>query len=152
MAEAPLPQINNYSITSDKNNEYKLDISSDSNNTFLNIKITTKNKLPTNLYQENISFEILKKNKYFSICESMSEALQALYPIIKNINNIKLSENKHELNLIVSLPHPSCPKIIFNLKPTKRDVNDSISELYELIYKLTNKIENQKKIIEEQNN
>ena len=82
----------------------------------------------------------------------MSEALTAFYPIIKNINNIKLSENNNELNLIVALPHPSCPKIVFNFKPTKKDVNDSISELYELINKLTTKIENQQNIIDQQNN
>ena len=152
MAEAPLPPINNYSITSDKNNEYSLDISSDSNNTYLNVTITTKNKFPKNIYQENISYEIFRKNKYFSICESMSEALSAFYPIIKNINNIKLSEHNNELNLIVALPHPSCPKIVFNFKPTKKDVNDSISELYELINKLTKKIENQQNIIDQQNN
>ena len=152
MEEAPLPPIKNYSIISDKNNEYSLDISSDTNNTSLNITITTKNKFPTNKYQENISYEIFKKNRYFSICENMSEALSTFYPIIKNINNIKLSESNNELNLIVLLPHPICPKIVFNFKPKKKDVNDSISELYELINILTKKIENQQNIIDEQNN
>lgn len=152
MEDAPLPTMISCSITSDQNNIYSLEISSDSNKNFLNIKMISKNKIKEFVYQEKFSFETIKTNKYFSICESMNEALSTLNPIIKNINNIKLIEKTNDLDLIISLPHASCPNITFNIKAKKKEVNDSINELYELIDKLTKKIENQQNIIDGQNN
>ena len=82
----------------------------------------------------------------------MSEVLSALIPNIKNVNNIKLIEKIDNIDIIVSLPHQSCPQIIFNVKSKKKEINESINELYELIDKLYKKIEEQQNIINEQNN
>ena len=141
----------NISMFSDKKNEYSITINSDSYS-FLEIIINSKNKVPSIIYQETFSLETIKKNKYFSICESMSEVLSALIPNIKNVNNIKLIEKIDNIDIIVSLPHPSCPQIIFNVKSKKKEINESINELYELIDKLYKKIEEQQNIINEQNN
>lgn len=135
---------------SDKDNEFSVEINSNSSS--LNIIINSKNKVPAMIYQESFSLEKIKKNKYFSICDSMKEIITVLLPIIKNINNIKLLEKTNEVELLITLPHPICPQISFNLKAKKKDTNDSINELYELISNLTKKVENQQNIINEQNN
>lgn len=47
------------------------------------------------------------------------------------------------------MPHPKCPEIVFPFEKIKKDVDESINELYELINKLNNKVSQQEKEINE---
>ncbi len=149
MTEAPLPKKKDYSITSDKNNKFYVEIYSDSNY-YLNVVIKTIEKIPTITYEEKFSLETIKKNNYFLMCKNMNDVLITLEPNIKNTENMTLLEETNELNLIVTLPHPLCPEIVFKVKTKKRDFNEIINELYELINKqniLINEKENQIKLL-----
>ncbi len=165
MTEAPLPKKKDYSITSDKNNKFYVEIYSDSNY-YLNVVIKTIEKIPTITYEEKFSLETIKKNNYFLMCKNMNDVLITLEPNIKNTENMTLLEETNELNLIINIPHPLCPEIIFKVKEKKRDLNESINELYEIINKQNNQINEKnnqinllnqtiddlKKLINEQNN
>ena len=165
MTEAPLPKIEDFIIISDKNNKYSIQIYSHSNS-YLNIYIKTIDKFPNMIFEDKFSLDTIKNNKYFYICENISQVLITLEPILKNKDNIKLLEETNELNLIINIPHPLCPEIIFKVKEKKRDLNESINELYEIINKqniqineknnqinlLNQTIDDLKKLINDQNN
>ena len=148
MEQAPTPIKNVISMTSLNNNEYSIEIQSETKSII--ITISTKNKIPSLVYQDHFSYEVIKKNKYFSICDSISEIMTTLSPIIKE-KKIKLVEKEKEIELIVSLPHPLCPQISFNVKEKQVDGKESINEIYELINSLTKTVEKQQKVIEDQN-
>ncbi len=118
MEEANISLQYSFTTKSDKNNEFSVEMNSDSSSLY--IVVNTKDKVPAMIYQESFSLEIIKKNKYFSICDSMKEIISALLPVVKNINNIKLLEKTNEVELVITLPHPICPQIAFNVKAKKK--------------------------------
>ena len=158
MIKESLPKIEDFIILSDKNNKYSVKIFSDSDS-YLNIHIKTIDKIPIRNFEDKVSFDTIKKNKYFIICENISEVLISIKPSIQNKDNIKLLEEENELNLIIILPNPVCPEIIFKVKEKKRDLNEAINQLYEIytkqaiqINKNNNLIEDLKLLINEQSN
>ena len=117
-------------IKSNKNNDYNVEIFIDSNS-FLNIII--KNKTLLNQYNGKYSLdELKKKNRYFYVSESISEAFYLLEP---NLNNNSLIEKTNELVFTINIPNPLSPKIDFILNVEKKDDNSSINELREIINK-----------------
>ena len=149
MSEAPLPK-KNFSIKSDKNNTFNIEFYADQAS-FLNIKINSVNKIPSISYSEKLSLsDITKKNKYFLICENISDVLNILEPIIKISENIKLTEKPNELVLNINIPNPLSPNLIFEIKAQKKDLNLSKEELYEINNKLNNRINILEKTVHEQ--
>ena len=149
MSEAPLPK-KNFSIKSDKNNTFNIEFYADQAS-FLNIKINSVNKIPSISYSEKLSLsDITKKNKYFLICENISDVLNILEPIIKISENIKLTEKSNELVLNINVPNPLSPNLIFEIKAQKKDLNLSIEELYEINNKLNNRINILEKTVHDQ--
>ena len=129
--------IKEFNIKSNKNNEFSLKFYANSN---LLIKISSVNKLPQIYYEKSFSVEIIKQNKYFSICDNMSDIILAFEFILKDEKNIILKEEFNYLKLLIKIPHPKCPEIIFDFQNSKIDINDSIYDLYEMINKLKNEI------------
>lgn len=151
MDEAPLGKIGKFSIKSDKNNFYEVEISE---NILLDIKITSFEKEITRKYEKRFSLEDIQIYRYFLICRSISEVIIALEPIVKDINNIKLIENNNELELIITLPSTLCPFIKFNINEIKEngiDINRIIAEHNGKINRLYAIVENQQRIIDSQN-
>ena len=146
MTEAPLSIPTEYNLNSNKNKSYSVKISFDSN---LNITINTVNEIPQLSFKELFSSEYIKKNKYFSLCDNISDIILTLEPILKDEKNITLIEENNNLKLVIKLPHPKCPEIVFPFEKIKKDVDESINELYELINKLNNKVSQQEKEINE---
>ena len=79
----------------------------------------------------------------------MSEILEGLILVIKNLNNIKLIGKINEMISIISLPHPSCPKMELKIMEKKTEIKESINEVYEIINNLSKTFENQQKTIEQ---
>ena len=124
-------------IKSDKNNDYNVEIFIDSNS-FLNIIIKNIDKTLLSQYKGKYSLdEMKKKNKYFLLSESISEAFYLLEP---NLNNNSLIEKTNELVFTINIPNPLSPKIDFILNVEKKDDNSSINELREIINKQNDKI------------
>lgn len=148
MEDAPLP--NEYSITlkSDKNNKFNFKFIGIDN--YLLIQSKQESKDNNNIYENKIQLSDIKLNKYFSICDSIFDVLLSLKPNLSN--NIKLEEIKEELNLTIPLNHPLAKEISFNLKKINKNKdsnsNELIQTLYNLIYSLSEKVENQQKEIE----
>ena len=124
-------------IKSDKNKDYALKINFSSN---LEISLKEYNKVPEESFIGNYNLEYMLKNKYFSLCENIMDIKQTLEPILNDSKNITLKEEHGELKLVLALPHPKCKEIIFSLEKVKKDTNQSIKELYELINKMNDKI------------
>ena len=65
----------------------------------------------------------------------------------------------NEINLIITLNHPICPQIIFNIKQKKKDISELMNEIYNIINnqqneknKLNNEINNLEEMNENQKN
>lgn len=149
--ETPLDKIDKFTIESDKNNLYEIEILEKSS-LYINIFRNTNNF--SKKYSNNFSLEEIKKYKYFLICNNISDVIIFLAPIIKDKNNIKLKENINELVLTINLPNPLCPFIKFNIKEIneKEEVSGVLLEHNEKISKLYEIIENQQKTITAQEN
>lgn len=104
------------------------------------MKAKELNKLSKKFFIGNYNKEYILKNKYFSSCQIIPDIQLALNSILIDDNNIILKEEQNGLKLILKLPHPDCKEIIFPLKNKKKDTNESIHELYELINKLNERI------------
>ena len=142
MNAAPLLLKKELKIKSDKNNDYNVEIFIDSNS-FLNIII--KNKTFLSQYKGKYSLdELKKKNKYFYVSESISEAFYLLEP---NLNNNSLTEKMNELVFTIKIPNPLSPKIDFILNAEKKDYNSLINDLREVINKQNNKINSLEKTV-----
>ena len=150
MNEAPLPKRNEVKMKSNKNNYFNVEIFIDSKS-FLNIIIKTIDKIPSMKYYGKYSFDdITKKNKYFLICGTISDAFQLLSLNLKNNNNL-LKEETNELIIFINIPNPLSPQIDFKVQAEKKDYNSSINEFSEIINKQNNKINELTEIINKQN-
>ena len=116
MNAAPLLLKKELKIKSDKNNDYNVEIFIDSNS-FLNIII--KNKTLLNQYNGKYSLdELKKKNRYFYLSESISEAFYLLEPNLNNIfDSSKIASKVSSDNCVAS------PVIVDSDKIYKLDIN-----------------------------
>ena len=117
MEEAPIPFKKEFTINSDKNNPFlvKIDI-----NMNLNININSINKIPILSFENKFILKTIMENKYFSLCENMSDIILTIKPILDEEKNISLKEEEKNIKLIIKLPHPKCPQIIFPFEIKKR--------------------------------
>ena len=99
------------------------------------MKCNTIGEIPSILYKKSYSFdEIIKLNKYFKICDSISDILLELKNIIKNnLENIKLNDSSN--NIILTFPLPSCLTIEVNFEIEKcpKTEKEEIADLYKSI-------------------
>ena len=145
MTEAPLPQTKTIKLIldSDKNNKYNIEMKFNSESIFITAKGI--NIIPLKFFQEKFSLSTIKQNKYFSPCESIEDVYFTLEPNINSKTPILIEETSL-LNLIITLNHPLIKDISFKLNETKKDVNQSIIEVYSLVNQLIKENQNLKEI------
>lgn len=106
------------------------------------IKGNTIEQIPPINYKNNYTYnDIIKSNKYFKMCDTISEVLLELKNIVKNnIQNIKITEDTNKL--IISFPLPSylSTEISFHIEKTIKNEKEEISDLYKSIQILSEKI------------
>ena len=147
MNAAPLLLKKELQIKSNKNNDYNVEIFIDSNS-FLNIIIKNIDKTLLSQYKGKYSLdELKKKNKYFLLSESISEAFYLLEPYL---NNNSLIEKMNELVFTINIPNPLSPKIDFILNVEKKDNNSLLNDLREVINNQNDKINSLEQIIKDQ--
>ena len=141
----PIGKILKVSIESNLKYKYSLEIS---NNSKLNILIKSITKIPIKNYEENFSLEKIKNiSKYFLICETIDEVI---YSIEESVLKSQLIEDNGKIKLVVNLNHPLCKEAIFIINEKKKDINESINELYDMIYDLKKTVQNQQDTINTQ--
>jgi len=151
MIQLTLPQKKKFIVSSNNYNKYSVELLFELN--LLNISIKTQDKIPSIRYNNKFSLENIKQlNKYFLSCTSISEVYVLLEPSIQNTNNMSLIEETNEINLIINIPYPLSPQIIFKTKINSKYGNESMNELYEIINKQNIQINKQNNKINEQNN
>ena len=141
MDDAPLPNENSIILKSDKNIIYKIKFIANDNYLLLQSFKDNKDEIT---YEDKIHLNTIKLNKYFSICDSIFDVMEALKPNLSN--KIKLEEINNELKLIIPLNHPLAKEITFNLKIKQKEDN-LIHNLYNIVKSLSQKIENQQEEI-----
>ena len=141
MDDAPLPNENSIILKSDKNIIYKIKFIANDNYLLLQSFKDNKDEIT---YEDKIHLNTIKLNKYFSICDSIFDVMEALKQNLSN--KIKLEEINNELKLIIPLNHPLAKEITFNLK-IKQKEDDLIHNLYNIVKSLSQKIENQQEEI-----
>ncbi len=113
------------------------------------IKGNTIGQIPSLTYKKNYSLdEIIKINKYFKICDNISDVLLELKSIIlNNRKNIKLNDSSNEL--VLTFPLPSClvSEVNFHIDKVVQNEKEEMNDLYKSIQFLNEKI----KKIEEDN-
>ena len=105
-----------------ENNKYNIILIN--NNSSLQIKLS-ENEIK--IYENSFSIDEIKKNKFFSIYETLEEVLIDLYDYISS-GKIKINQNENEnsLNLIIELPSKKVKEISFNLLSKTKIKEDNI--------------------------
>lgn len=147
MKDAPLSIKKELKIMSDKNNSFLVKLNADPN-LGLNIDISSVNDSPKKSFEKNFNLNYIIKNNYFSFCENLTDVIKTLDPLLKDDKNLSLIET-NGMQLVIKLPHPKCPEIIFALGKVQKEVKESINELYDLIDELKGMIKSQEKEINE---
>lgn len=106
------------------------------------IKGNTIGQIPSLTYKKNYSLdEIIKINKYFKICDKVSDVLLELKNIIlNNKKNIKLNDTSNEL--VLTFPLPSCimTEVNFHIDKVVQSEKEEMNDLYKSIQFLNEKI------------
>ena len=136
-------------IKSNKNNPYTLCIfnNSDSN---LEIQIKPVQNISKIIFSKKFTLEQIQQlSKYFLLCESITDIICTIKPIINKSN---LIEKNGEIDIIIPINHPLYKEALFTIPQKAKDVTESINELYESINDLKKIINNQQMLINEQKN
>jgi len=150
-----------FNIKSDKNNIFEIIISKTNKYIILQAKILAKD-LSNKYYYSKKDVEIIKKNKFFLMFDSLNEIYDELIDLMNN-NNPNIKEDSNKLLISIPLSIAKIKEIILEINEKEKPDKEKIKELYEminnleLIYnnqikELDNKIQNQNNIIQEQNN
>ena len=132
MTEAPLPMNFNINLKPNKNNEYEINISKNSN--LFNITITSKNSLLCNKYYiKNFTLEELQKNRFLQIARNIDEVFILFEEI--ELKESLIIENSNEILLKIPTKNKLVPYIIFNIPQKERDFKNCINDLESLISK-----------------
>lgn len=138
MCDAPTPEITNYSLKIEhENNNFKLDLGFKNNN--LIISVYQINSFPSNQYEGEFSKSYLEKlSKFFLLFDNLEDSLPALKnKLEKKEILISLNEDIFKLTFqlnIMNLKDPS-----FELKKKKGDLNSTIQSLCEIIQQIREK-------------
>ena len=108
---------------------------------YINIKITSIDKIPCDEYEKKFYLSDFKNNRYLSICLNISEIFISLEPQIKDTNRVLLKEeDENKLKLIIPLPNPLVKELLLYIPKIEKNINSQIKDLYKII-------NNQQKII-----
>ena len=144
---APLPE-KIYSFISNKKNSFELNFSIEQS-FYLVISAKSQEINLIRNYENKFALKDIKQNQYFSDCESINEVLVMIESIISSYK-LTIQENTNEIILTIPIPHITVHQV--QLKLIQKNIEKiDYSNLYSKIQELTKKIENQDKIINEQN-
>ena len=120
MAEAPT-QMMQFQKESNKGGKYSIEIKA--LNEYINIHISSKDIIPSCVYEKKIYLSDVKNNRYLSICADIQELYVTLEPQFKLVEQLKLIEKENVLDLVVPLPNPLIKEVIFSIPKLEKDLS-----------------------------
>lgn len=133
--EEYLKKSKEFSLSSDKMKKYFISFQTECNS---EISIAATGESISKIYYKKYPFTVLKKNKYFSLFDTIDEIFDEIINLIAHKNPM-LYEEKNCLKIIIETFHSKFKDITFYLDEKKKSVNDSINELYLIINQLKEK-------------
>ena len=130
MAEAPT-QMMQFQKESNKGGKYSIEIKA--LNEYINIHISSKDIIPSCVYEKKIYLSDVKNNRYLSICADIQELYVTLEPQFKLVEQLKLIEKENVLDLVVPLPNPLIKEVIFSIPKLEKDLSMEVKDLYKII-------------------
>ena len=148
MVEAPT-EILKFKKESNTGKKYSLEIKA--LNEYLSIHIISEEAIPSSEFEKKVYLSDIKNNRYLSICANIQELFLSLEPQLKQTNELKLLDDKINLELVIPLPSPLVKEVIFSIPKVEKDVNMEIKDLYRIINQqqdLINKLNERLSILE----
>ena len=141
--EPPLPKTQmqakkDFSIQSDINHQFSLELIKTTST--IEILCSYKDELLNHIYKTEFSLEDLKKiNRYFVLFETIDEIYDDLVLLLDKKNTQITEENK---NIKINIPLESIKlkEIEFTLKEEVKNDNETIQQLFSLVYELKKEI------------
>ena len=130
MPEAPT-QMMQFQKESNKGGKYSIEIKA--LNEYINIHISSKDIIPSCVYEKKIYLSDVKNNRYLSICADIQELYVTLEPQFKLVEQLKLIEKENVLDLVVPLPNPLIKEVIFSIPKLEKDLSMEVKDLYKII-------------------
>ena len=134
MVEAPT-EILKFKKESNTGKKYSLEIKA--LNEYLSIHIISEEAIPSSEFEKKVYLSDIKNNRYLSICANIQELFLSLEPQLKQTNELKLLDDKINLELVIPLPSPLVKEVIFSIPKVEKDVNMEIKDLYRIINQLS---------------
>ena len=148
MAEAPTDLLK-FKKESNTGKKYSLEIKA--LNEYLSIHIISEEAIPSFEYEKKVYLSDIKNNRYLSICANIQELFLSLEPQLKQTNELKLLDDKINLELVIPLPSPLVKEVIFSIPKVEKDINMEVKDLYRIINQqqdLINKLNERVSILE----
>ena len=148
MAEAPTDLLK-FKKESNTGKKYSLEIKA--LNEYLSIHIISEEAIPSFEYEKKVYLSDIKNNRYLSICANIQELFLSLEPQLKQTNELKLLDDKINLELVIPLPSPLVKEVIFSIPKVEKDINMEVKDLYRIINQqqdLINKLNERLSILE----
>jgi len=130
-----------FQILSNKKNNYNIKVFTELNSIVINAKNINSNDIKSNEYENIISFEFLKKHKYFYICESISEISEELLNLIDNKKYSLTETEDNEIFLAFEVPMKKIKELKFVLCLKEKDLKTIVNELIQQNKELKSQIE-----------
>ena len=122
-------------LVSDTNNSYNIIFKVNDHLSYLEIYATKIIDLFPKTFFNKFSCEQIKQNKYFAMCDNLKEICIELDERIKQ-KEVRLVEKENMVVISISLPSIKIKEITFELILTKKNINDKVNDLMQIISEL----------------
>ena len=124
-----------FSIKSDKNTSFTLDIQNKKSSIYLHA--FTQNEFQKKDFDKDFSLKDFKENKYFSLFDSIDEIYDEMINFISTkTSEIKIKEEQNIIIIIIPTGLFKIKEIILTLNEKEKDEKQQINDLFNIIYNL----------------
>ena len=129
--------IENFEAVSDKNNKFQIVLKNKSNSLIISCQMN--DILINHYYEKCFSMEEIQKNKYFYQFDTITEIINEI--LLKNETKKPLiKEGDNEISLIIYLSTSKIKDAVFLIPEKKKNSEDKIEELYQIIFDMKKEI------------
>ena len=129
--------IENFEAVSDKNNKFQIVLKNKSNSLIISCQMN--DTLINHYYEKCFSMEEIQKNKYFYQFDTITEIINEI--LLKNETKKPLiKEGDNEISLIIYLSTSKIKDAVFLIPEKKKNSEDKIEELYQIIFDMKKEI------------
>ena len=134
----------NYSVISDKNNKYLIDIINNHNS--ISLYAMLESEIKNDEYQKEYKLEDFKTIKFLSILDSIDDIFEEIINFFdKKLSEIKIREETNKILINIPLEGVKIKDIILSLDLKIKSTEEKYNQLYNIILKLKDEINELKK-------